>query len=101
METEILVGGLAAAPVIAALANVIKPALGIPSRFAALTALVLGVGWDLLAKAGDIGGLGDLSWGAVVMLGIMAGLSASGAYSATQPITSKALDVLKGTTENG
>lgn len=84
METEILVGGLAAAPVIVALVQVVRSTLSIPSRFSAGIALALGVGWNALAKTGDLGGLGDLNWPAVIMLGILAGLSASGAYSATR-----------------
>ena len=80
METEILMG-LASAPIVAALLQVAKPTLSLPTRFTPAAALILGVAWNLGVRAGE---LTDISWASAAMLGVMAGLSAGGFYSAVK-----------------
>lgn len=80
MTNDILVG-LAAAPVVAALVEVFKPTFNIPVRFIPMATLVMGVAWNVGARAGEIT---DIPWASAVFLGILSGLSAGGFYSAVQ-----------------
>jgi hypothetical protein len=75
MDIELLVG-LAAAPIIAALLQIIKPFLT-DSRWWPLAAIILGVVWNVAANVET----GELAWGTTVLVGIITGLAASGVYS--------------------
>jgi hypothetical protein len=73
--------GLAAAPVITALVAAIGGvAPGLPRRAYPLLAIALGIAWNAAVAAA----LGDLS-PATPLYGIVAGLAASGLYSAAKP----------------
>lgn len=69
---------LALIPVVTGLVEVVKGA-GLPSRFAALAAIVLGIGLSFLVADG---------LPAIIIGGIVVGLSASGLYSGTKAIRS-------------
>ena len=85
MDGDILMG-LASAPVVAALLQVFKPMFGIPTRFVPAVTLLLGVAWNIGIRAGE---LSDVSWASAAMLGVMSGLAAGGAYSATKAATGR------------
>lgn len=70
--------GIAVAPLIVALVELAKRSTGVCARHAPLLALALGVGFAVAAKL-DRPEFG--TWLEVVILGLMAGLSASGMYS--------------------
>lgn len=70
--------GLAAAPVITALVSAIGGAApALPRRAYPLLAIGLGIAWSAAVAAT----LGELSW-ATPLYGVVAGLAASGLYSA-------------------
>lgn len=74
METELL-AGMAAAPVVAALLQVVKPYLRDPRSWP-IAAIVLAVGWNVAVNASTAA----LAWHAAALLGVMSGLAASGLY---------------------
>lgn len=63
---------IAIVPVALGLVSVVK-SVGLPSRFAPLASIAIGIGLTAL--------LPDLSWQATVAQGIIAGLAASGLWS--------------------
>lgn len=75
---DLLLVGLPAAVIIAALVEVVKVSVRLDTRWAPLVALALGICLALLARLDDPT-LG--TWFQTAMLGIVAGLSASGLYS--------------------
>lgn len=75
MDTELLVG-LAAAPIIAALLQIVKPFLR-DQRWWPVVALALGISWNVLANVDSK----EFGWSTAVLLGIVVGLAASGLYS--------------------
>ena len=83
MPDEIVWLGLAAAPTILGVVQVVKQATGLPSRFAGLLALVLGV-----AGGVTFGLYADPSVGALLggAQGIQAGLAAAGLYSGADQV---------------
>ena len=81
-DTTILLG-VAAAPVITAIVQVLKPVL--PARFEPLASLLFGVIWNVGFT------VGTYEFGRVtVFLGIVTGLAASGLYSGLQSVRSLA-----------
>ncbi|KKN03983.1 hypothetical protein LCGC14_1102170 [marine sediment metagenome] len=76
VEEEVIFIGMAAAPIITAMVQVIKPFVKDP-RLYPIIAAVLGVGWNV----GFTIGTDDFSR-ATIFLGLMVGLSAAGIYSA-------------------
>lgn len=83
MPEEIVWLGLAAAPTILGIVQVVRNATGMPSRFAGLLALVLGVAGGVTfgtVAAPDVGGLVGGAQG------ISAGLAAAGLYAGTQQV---------------
>ncbi len=86
MEDLTLFLGLAAAPVIAALVQVVKPFIG-DERLWPVVAIGLGIGWNLavtfaIEQASD----GLFAAG---LIGVVAGLAASGLYSAGKTVTER------------
>jgi len=75
---ELVLIGLPAAAVVAALVEVIKRTANLDTRWAPLVAIAFGVLLACMARLDDpsIG-----TWFQTAMMGIMAGLSASGLYS--------------------
>jgi len=83
MDDTIVLGGLAATPIITALLQVAKPLL--PARFLPFVAIVLGVGWQVALT------LGTDEWSrSTVLLGVIVGLAASGLYSAGRVVVEAA-----------
>ena len=78
-ELQALVG-LAGAPVVAALVTVVKPFLP-NDKFYPLAALFFGILWNLLLAQV----LGQ-TLGVAVLMGVLSGLSASGAYSSVKAL---------------
>lgn len=76
--SELVIYGVPAAVVILGLVEVAKTSLGLPTRWAAPLAIVLGLLLGALLKL-DQPAVG--SWLEVELLGLLAGLSASGLYS--------------------
>ncbi len=76
VEDEVILIGMAAAPVITALLQVVKPYVK-DVRLYPVIAVALGVGWNV----GFTVGTDDFSR-VTVFLGILVGLSAAGIYSA-------------------
>ena len=77
MHTELILTGLAAAPIITALVAAIGAAAPvIPRRLYPMLAVALGVAWSAAAAAA----LSAFSWAALLQ-GIVVGLAASGLYS--------------------
>lgn len=85
MESHVLAAA-AAAPIITALVAAVGMAVPrIPRRAYPVVAVVLGVGWCVLLAAGR----SDVGW-ATLVEGIVAGLTASGLYSAAiKPIAER------------
>ena len=80
MDNDIILGGIGAVPIIAALVQIVKTALpAMPTRFIPLATLVLGMAWQngyMLAID---------QWEPVGLLfSVVVGLSASGLYAATK-----------------
>ena len=75
MDDNVLLGGMAAVPVITALLQVVKPVL--PVRLLPLAAVALGVGWNVGLTVGT-----DEFSRATIFVGVLVGLAASGLYSA-------------------
>ncbi len=80
---ELLLIGLPAAAVVAALVELVKRTANLDARWAPLVSLGLGILLACMARLDDpsIG-----TWFQTVMMGIMAGLSASGLYSGQKAI---------------
>jgi len=77
-EQIIALQGLGGLAIVVALVQIlIKPFL-MDARLWPVAAIVLGVGWNLFLAY--VLGTGD-SWGYAVILGLLTGLAASGAYS--------------------
>ena len=68
--------------VIVGITQVLK-LVGVPTRFAPLTALVVGVALNFLFKVVGV------EWGQVLFTGLVAGLTACGAWSATKTTLDK------------
>jgi len=89
--------GVGAAAIVIALVQALKMA-GLPSRYAALVSVAVGVlyaclvHWANLAEATP--GVG--SWGNAVAVGISLGLGASGLYSGTKAVMSRVKDTAGG-----
>ena len=79
--TELTVGGLGVSLAIMAIVEALKQAF-LPTRFAFLTSVVLGA----LAGVFAVLGTPDLPWLDGILLGIMSGGAASGAYSGAKAI---------------
>lgn len=79
---NVILGGLAATPVITALLQVAKQ--WIPERTWPLAAMALGVAWNVGLTLGT-----DEFTRTTVFLGIVVGLAASGLYSATKSVRGK------------
>jgi len=75
--------GVASIPLIVGIVEVLKQA-GLPSRFAGLTSLGIGLAGGVLSARFGI----DADVPAAVAAGIMAGLAATGAWSVTRPLRS-------------
>lgn len=75
---DFILYGVPVAAVIVALVEMVKRTTGLNARYAALVAVVLGVGLAVLAKL-DSPEAG--TWLQTVILGLLAGLSAAGLYS--------------------
>ena len=87
MDPEVPLLGLAAVPIIAALLQVVKsamPAERFNGWFPAI-ALVLGVGWNVLASLS----LEDGVTASAALMGVVIGLAASGLYSQTKTALGK------------
>lgn len=84
MEGELIaVGGLAGAGIVLALVEVIRRTVGtdiVKARFTPILAILVGVGLNSLVKL-DAVPTESTSWLGTVLLGILAGLAASGLYS--------------------
>ena len=74
--------GVPAVPLIVGIVQVFKQA-GLPSRFAGIAALILGG-----AGGAWLGASAEVALPAAVVLGVMSGLSASGAWSVTASVRS-------------
>ncbi len=72
--------GVAIIPLIVGLVQLVKK-LGLPSRFAALLSVVLGVGAGFVMHPGNVS--------QAVIVGLMIGLSASGLYSGGKALSGK------------
>jgi len=70
--------GVPAAGLIVALVEVIKRSTGLPSRWAPLLAVGLGIALGVLARLDDPT---HGTWLQTILLGLLAGLGASGLYS--------------------
>lgn len=84
--SELVLYGIPIAAVIIGLVELAKNSLGLPARWAAPVALVLGV---LFAVLGWIELGGDASLLEAVLLGILTGMTASGLYSGTRAVAGK------------
>lgn len=84
MEIEALIG-LAGAGVVMALVAAIRQAVAIPDRFTPLLAIAMGIAWNAGLKAAEA--TDDIAWGAIVMLGILSGLAASGLWTGGKAVT--------------
>ena len=80
---ELVLIGLPAAAVVAALVEVVKRTANLDTRWAPLVSLAFGVLLACLARLDDptVG-----TWFQTAMMGIMAGLAASGLYSGTRAV---------------
>jgi hypothetical protein len=88
---DVLVTGLAAAPIIAALLQVIKPFVP-DSRWWPLIAIAMGVAWSLAVNAAlPDAAVSDVGWIAAGLRGVVTGMAASGIYSATKNLRERAL----------
>jgi 4-amino-4-deoxy-L-arabinose transferase-like glycosyltransferase len=81
---ELVIAGIPMAAVIVALVELMK-AQGLPSRYAAPVAVGLGVLFAVCAKVAA-GNPEFASWVEAILVGILAGLSASGLYSGTRAV---------------
>ena len=90
VDTSTVVLGLAAAPFITALLQMLKPFVK-DARLYPLMAIAVGVLWNVGFTVGT-----DEFSRATVFLGLAAGLSASGLYSAVAPGVELARDRLNG-----
>lgn len=82
--TELTVGGLGVSLAIMAIVEALKQAF-LPSRFAFLTSVVLGG----LAGVFAVLGTPDLPWLDGILLGVMSGGAASGAYSGAKAVRNR------------
>jgi hypothetical protein len=80
---DLQVYGVSCVSIIVALVELAKRSFGLPSRFAAPLAVVLGLFFAFLLKL-DQPTVG--SWLQVELTGLMAGLSASGLYSGVKSV---------------
>lgn len=85
MDTEQVLIGAAAIPVIVALLEILK-AFVADRRVWPVIAVLLGVGYTCLLKLGDIEEYANTTWPLIVIIGITIGLGASGLYSGTRTI---------------
>lgn len=81
---ELVLAGLPMAGVIVALVELAK-GQGLPSRYAAPVALGLGITFAIVAKLAS-SNPEFASWAEAILLGILAGLSASGLYSGQKAV---------------
>jgi len=83
MDNTIVLGGLAAVPIITALLQVLKPLIPATwvARLTPAAAVAIGVGWNvgLAASTGELNGT-------TPFLGVVVGLAAAGLYSAARPV---------------
>jgi len=83
MDNNIILGGIGAVPIIAALVQIIKTAIPLPTRVLPLLTLAAGMAW----QNGYSLAIGQ--WEPVGLLfSVVVGLSASGLYSATKGVVS-------------
>lgn len=83
METEVILTGIAAAPIIAALVSTFKPLLdkigGAPIY--PIAALALGIAWNVCAALAIAD---DPNIGVAALIGVTVGLAAGGVYGANK-----------------
>lgn len=84
MDTQMLLAGFPVVLIITQLVHIART-VGLPSRFAPMVALVLGIAIAVGARASGVPIAPD--WFSTVMDGILYGLAASGIYSGVKTIT--------------
>lgn len=85
MDDNIVLGGMAAVPIITALLQMFRG--WIPNRALPFLALLLGTGWNVGLTVGT-----DEFSRYTIFLGIVVGLAASGLYSATKTAVEEVTD---------
>jgi len=85
MQSLLTVGGATALVLI--LTQVLKGPLPIPTRFASLEAIALGI---IIVGGANLGAVADvrLAWGNAILTGILAGASAVGLYEVGNSVAS-------------
>jgi hypothetical protein len=82
---ELIIGGFALSGIIVAVVQVLK-GVGLPSKFAGLVSMLIGVG---VGVAVYFEGTVEMTLLGAIFLGLATGLMASGAYSGTQAFINK------------
>jgi hypothetical protein len=89
METELVgLGGVAGAGVVLAVVALIRQMITIPDRYTSGLAVLVGIGLNVALRftdAADVSG----DWMATILTGFLAGLAASGLWSAGKSIRNK------------
>ena len=92
METELVgLGGVTGAAVVMAIVAMIRQTLPLPDRFTTALAVAVGIGWNVALRtttdaADAVDGVATAPWTATVLTGVLAGLAASGLWSAGKQI---------------
>lgn len=88
METELVgLGGVAGAGVVLAIVALVRQTIPLPDRFTSALAVLVGIGLNVALRtttdaADAIEGVAAVPWTATVLTGVLAGLAASGLWSA-------------------
>ncbi len=85
MEAELIgISGLGGASLVWAIVGMLRSTIGvdvIKDRFTPPLAVAIGIGLNCLLKLDNVVDLVETTWTGTILLGIMAGLSASGIHS--------------------
>ena len=88
METELVgLGGVAGAAVVMAIVAMIRNTIPVPDRFTSALAVLVGIGLNLALRTTSdatdaVEGVASVPWTATILTGVLAGLAASGLWSA-------------------
>lgn len=93
METELVgLGGVGGAALVLAVVALVRQTFPLPDRFTGSLAVLVGIGLNialrLSTEAADVvEGIGEPSWFTTVILGVLAGLAATGLWEAGKALS--------------
>lgn len=87
METELVgLGGVAGAGVVVAFVALIRRTIPVPDRFTSALAVLSGIGLNAALRLSEAADVDEATWTATILTGVLAGLAASGLWSAGKSI---------------